>query len=312
MDPEEVFDLAIAFDENFLVPFYALLSSIFLNHREKRFFFHVIATGLSENEQQEVKTYVEQNNGQLRFYRLTAADLKGLVIPPNGHYTVAAYYRLFFPRLVPESVKKLLYLDTDLVVNQRLDGLFAKELGRFPVAAVAEVNATASRPDLGLYEKGTYFNSGVMLMNLPEWKRQHVTEEALQFIHDFPEKIVFADQDALNVVLQSNYLPLEGRYNVIYQDIPENKTDAEYRQFIKDKVIIHYTLKDKPWNPLCRNRLRFLYFHYLKLSPKANSKKYFHFEQTPRRAWWFVKLRVKEAIYNHPSLAKSLQTLHLF
>lgn len=306
---EEILNIALAFDKNYLTPFYVLLASVFFNNRGTRFHFHVIATGLSDVEKEEMTNYAQQNGAGLTFYTIAPAAQKGLVLPAGKHYTQAAYFRLFFPQFLPPGIKKLLYLDTDLVVNGNLKDLYTKDLGHFPVAAVPEVNATECRPDLGITQKGVYFNSGVMLINLQEWRQQQVSEKALRFIRDFPEKILFVDQDALNYVLNANYLPLEGKYNVIFQDVPANLSAARYRDFARDKIIIHYTLQHKPWDPLSRNRLRFLYFEYLKRSPKSGSKKYIGFQPTPQKIWRFLKLRAKETLCNYPFIGKRVKRL---
>ncbi len=300
MNPDEFMDLAVAFDENFLVPFYALLASVFFNNKAFRFHFHVIATGLPVAEQEALKCYIEKQQGKLSFYNVAAGSLTGLVIPPNRHLTLATYYRLFFPLVVPNSVKRLLYLDTDVIVNGPLSGIYHKEMGSLPGAAVPEVNATGARPSLGIYEKGKYFNAGILLMNVPEWKQQQVTEKAVKFVHDFPEKIKFADQDALNAVLNDNYLPLEAKYNVVFQDVPKKLSDGAYKAFAADKIIIHYTLAHKPWNAFGKNRLRFLYFRYLKLTPKASTKKYTDLNPTPKNLLRFAVLRIREKAYNLP------------
>ncbi|HET7897227.1 MAG TPA: glycosyltransferase, partial [Flavisolibacter sp.] len=205
----------------------------------------------------------------------------------------------------------LLYLDTDMVVNGSIAELYATKMNHYPAAAVAEVNATENRPDLGIDENGTYFNAGVLLMNLPEWRKQQVSEKALQFIYDYPEKIVFVDQDALNVVLKNNYLPLEGKYNVVFHDVPRHLSNRAYRRFASNKVIVHYTNADKPWNPLGRNPLRFLYFDYLKQSPKNTSKRYLGFQPTPRNVLKVLQLKAKESVYNFHTVVLLLERLGL-
>ncbi len=181
-------------------------------------------------------------------------------------------------------------------------------MGTFPAAAVRRMNGRA-RPELGIYERGAHFNAGVMLMNLPEWKRQKITEKSLEFIRNFPEpeKITFADQDALNAVLKNNYYSLDTKYNVGYYELPKNLTAKQYRAFAKDKVIIHYTNVHKPWNPLSKNRLGFLYFQYLKLSPKVKDKKVSNFHPTLKNLTRFMKIRIKEGICDFfPLLARRL------
>ncbi|RZK35626.1 MAG: glycosyltransferase family 8 protein [Hymenobacter sp.] len=306
----EINHLAVAFDQNYVTPFYVLATSVFANNLDSNFHIHAIVSGLSEQDKATIRQFVEQYHSSISFYELTPEDIAGLVLPKEHYFTAAVYYRLFFPVLVPNTVEKLLYLDTDIVVIGNLSEVFHTALGNYPAGAVAEVTATKNRPDLGIYEIGSYFNSGVMLMNVPEWRKQAISEKAIQFVRNFPEKIVWPDQDALNVALQGNYIKLSNRFNVIPSDIPKYLPRAEYARYLRGKVIIHYTLKQhKPWNIDSENKFRYLYHHYRKSSPRAREKKYKDTAITARRFKTFVKLRSLELLLGIPKLAALLTLL---
>lgn len=296
--------LAMAFDQNYVTPFCVLLTSILVNNKDATFHFHAIATGISEADKVEIQRFVHQHRAAVSFYEISPEATEGLVLPKHLHFTEAVYYRLFFPSLVPNHVKKLLYLDTDIVVMGNVAELYHTALNGQPAGAVAEVNATANRPDLGIHETGTYFNSGVMLMDVLEWKKQKISEKAVQFLRDFPEKIVWPDQDALNVVLMNNYTKLDAKFNVLPADIPKQLPKRKYREFLSDKVVMHYTFKDhKPWNITSVSKFRYLYQNYLKQSPRAHRKKYEDFRLTKSVVKTLVKIRVLETLLNYPKLA---------
>ena len=307
MIPKETIHLAIAFDENFVVPFYTLATSIFQNNRYNQFHFHLLATGLSSDEQQQIQHYIRSNGSGISFYALSSKNLKHLFINDEVQNSMATYYKLFFPQLVSGNVDKLLYLDTDIVVNGDLQELYATELGSFPVAVVPERFNNVLRPELGLNKAGIYFNAGVQLMNVPQWNNQQITEKALAFVRDHPEAIFWYDQDALNAVIRDNYVPLEMKFNVNTMDVPRTLSKAEYKAFVQDKVIIHYTTESKPWNALTRHRLRFLYFNYLQLSPR-NEKKYLVFQPTPGSIFRFLKSSLKETFFNVFALSRLRKT----
>lgn len=306
----EPIHLAIAFDQNYITPFYVMITSVFHNNKESRFHIHTIVTGISDQDKEEMQRFVHQHHSAIFFYEIAPKAIEGLVIPEQSYFTVATYYRLFFPSLVPAAVRKLLYLDTDIVVVGDLKELYHTNISGYPVGAVAEVNATKSRPDLGITEIGTYFNAGVMLMNIPEWKKQEISEKAIQFLHDFPEKIVWVDQDALNVVLMNNYVKLAAKFNVIPQDIPRCLPKRRYYEFLKDKIVIHYSLKvHKPWNVDSRNKLRYLYHNFLKQSPRSYEKKYIKFQLTASTIKNIVKIRAFETLLNLPLAAGIISLL---
>ena len=296
--------LAVAFDQNYITPFFVLATSIFENNKGNSFCFHVISTGVNSEEKQEIERFVQVHQSSIEFYTISPEQTAGLVVPEHMYFTLAAYYRLFFPALVPAAIDKLLYLDTDIVVIGNLAELYQTDVAGFPVGAVAEVRVTKSRPDLGLYEEGNYFNSGVMLINIPEWKKQQITEKAIQFVHDFPEKIVFVDQDALNVVIRSNYVKLNTRFNVLPSDIPKCLPKNQYGTFLKGKVIMHYTLKHlKPWNKDCAHKFRYLYTGYLQKSPRMLKKKAERARLSTRMAITILRIWAIEAVLNLPKVS---------
>ena len=294
--------IAISLDENYINPLYVLLTSVFLNNKETAIVIHSIITGIDNTQKNEIAEYIHQNNGEIYFYKIDQENLSGLVIPENMSLTVATYYRLFFPVLVPMEIEKLLYIDADAVVIKNLRELYNINIGSKPVGAVSD-KIRKPRPELGHYSTENYFNAGVMLINISEWKKQEVTERALQFVYDFPERIISPDQDALNAVLIDNWHRLDARYNVRHLDIPPYLGKKDINAFLKEKVIIHFTGGiHKPWCALGKNRLRYLYHYYLKQSPRHFEKKYDDVRLTGYFVYEFARIRFVEAVRNYPKL----------
>lgn len=309
-------NLAIAFDQNYITPFYVLLTSIFYNNKESNVIIHTIATGVDEQEKNKICEYVHQNNGSIFFYEIDKNSVSGFGVPENSWLTAAAYYRLFFPSLIPKEVEKLIYIDTDTIIIGNLSDLYNLNIGSIPVAAVQET-LRKPRPELGIYDRQNYFNSGVMLINIPEWKKQEISEKAIRYVRDFPGKLKCVDQDALNVVLVNNWYQLDRNYNVMFQDIPIDLPVKKYESFLKEKVIIHFSLGDhKPWRALCQNKFRYLYHYYLKKSPRSFEKKYTDFEFTPYKVYKFYKIKIREMLLGHPrtfhALKKTIRSIFFF
>ena len=60
----------------------------------------------------------------------------------------------------------------------------------------------------------SYFNSGVLLVNLDYWREEGLMSKALDYISKNGSKLVFYDQDVLNALLHDCKLFLPFRYNV--------------------------------------------------------------------------------------------------
>ena len=253
-------ELAIAFDRNYLLPFYALMASIVDHHPKGCIRIHSIATGVEPEELRKIEQYVEQYGHSIRFYEIDQSLVSSFTL--NQNWTHAVYYRLLFPFLVPSELERLLYIDTDTLVVGDLRELFDHPLTGFPVGAVYD-NYVRKNPDIGIDTEGNYFNSGMLLIDLPEWKRQKVSERAFDYLEKYPERISFVDQDALNAVLVDNWYKLDFRFNTLYSYIPTETSRAGLDQFLQDKLLLHFTLQ-RPWERQCKNRFRHLYFHYLR------------------------------------------------
>ena len=291
-------NLGIAFDQNYVRHFFALFTSILHSNKQNHIVIHAIITGLSAAEKENIKTYAGENGAEVIFYEIDEDFVKKFVL--TSHWSSAAYYRLFFPLLVPEEVKKLLYLDTDIIVVGDLATLYNTDVTGHAVAAVYD-NWVKTAPQLGITEEGNYFNSGMMLINIPLWKEQKVSEHVFDYLAKYPERINYVDQCGLNAVLINNWLKLDWRFNVLHSRIPEAMSRKEKKAFLADKVILHYTL-DRPWKMLCRNPYRDLYHKYLKLSPFQIPDKYtdYSIKKTPH----FLKIKATELYFNMPVIKK--------
>jgi lipopolysaccharide biosynthesis glycosyltransferase len=299
--------IAISFDQNFITPTYVFLTSLFDNNRKHKITFHAIATGVSESEKQKISRYIHQHGASITYYSIDEKSLNSFVIPEHSYFTVATYYRLFFPGLVPTDVQQLLYIDTDTVVVGDLGSLYQINISPYPAAAALDTAVTV-RPDLGIDHPGGYFNAGVLLIDINTWKQQQISEKAIQFLIDYPEKIQWVDQDALNAVLYHNVYKLDGGYNVTFYDIPQELPRSNYKNFLTNKYIIHYTTGlHKPWSMMGENKLRYIYHEYLKKSPKKSENKYKNYKTDFKSVTFFLKVRILEYLYNYPTIIRFLK-----
>lgn len=305
LKPKDKIHLALAFDLNFLTPFYVLLTSIFENNSENQIVFHTIAAGLDQAEKDRIVTFVRHHKSEIIFYEIDKKHVEKFVLPAHIHFSAATYYRLYFPELVPAEIGKLLYIDTDIIVIGDLAELYRKNIASVPAAAVVDARIPV-RTDLGIIKPGTYFNAGVMLINLALWNEQKISEKAIEYLGKYPENIQLADQDALNAILKDNWQPVDNKFNVTFYDMPEYLPKKKFSAFLKGKVVIHYTTQNKPWMLSCTNRLRFLYQHYLKLSPHADKKRYTDLNAGTSLLFRLIRIRTKEFLIDNTQLFRML------
>jgi lipopolysaccharide biosynthesis glycosyltransferase len=284
--------IAIAFDERYFAPFCALINSIFTTNECAPIELHIIATGVSEESLAKVTRFVESKGCKIHFYSIDDPNINEFVVMST--WTKAVYYRLYFPLLVPPEVERILYIDTDTLVVGDLHTLFDVSLDGCPVAAVYD-NYVKTQPLLGIEGPGEYFNSGVLLIDTVKWREMKISPRTMEYLRQYPERIRYVDQCALNAVLFKQWKRLEVKFNLLYTYIPEDLNDQELRHLLKESIIVHFTL-ERPWHMLCKNRLRGNFRHYLFASDLYSGRTITDFSLAKIPAW--LKIRLVEFYHN--------------
>lgn len=165
-------------------------------------------------------------NQLVKFYnveQLCATELKEMIelIPQakTSRLSVAALYRLLIPKILPSDIEKVIYLDSDIIVNLDISELWSLDLGDKIFAAVPELpNTIEVKHRLcvhGLVKIEDYFNSGVLLMNVKRFLEEDIAIiDGIKFIGNHSE-YPFLDQEVLNYIFSCRYLKLSTRFNRI-------------------------------------------------------------------------------------------------
>lgn len=242
--------IAIAFTPNYFVPAATMLRSL-LDASEGTYEVVCMVTDPIPERMQEKLRRMAGSRMTFRYLPLKGR-LQGIYIDPR--YTEAASLRLLLPELLPEY-DRVLYLDCDIIVRQDLARLWAEtDLGDNYLAAVFEapIEQQAERFRALGCDPDRYFNSGFLLMNLAQMRRDHLTGRLLEACRvDYLE---FPDQDALNQVCLGRVLPLSPLQNSIRTFfIRRYKPDfvrcysEELWHQVQRHATIHYT-GGKPWD----------------------------------------------------------------
>jgi lipopolysaccharide biosynthesis glycosyltransferase len=162
------------------------------------------------------------------------------------------YARLLIPRIFPDTVSRVLYLDTDLLVLDDLGPLWETDLDGAVVGAVSDLFfhtafvADGLDPELmradpryeGLPRVRDYFNAGVLLIDVDRWREKRISEKALEYLTRYSES-PHMDQDALNFVCDNLWKKLDPRWNV---------QDHRKRTVERGSGIVHFVGVSKPWD----------------------------------------------------------------
>lgn len=260
-------DVVFCCDQSYYTHLCACIDSLLRHNKKQNFRVHLIFSDLNERSLEVVRLLVEGCGAEFVSHYLEPD--KFATFPTHSHFKKENYYRLFIERLV--DAKRVLYLDADLIVCSSIRELFETDFGGNIVACV-EDPCFEYWDKLGISREKRYFNSGVMLLNLDEWRRNNITDAVLEFIENHPEKISFADQCALNLILQDRWKILHPRFNAqtaMFEPEFEPKTalcsKLEFKAAVEEPSIVHFTGGVKPWHVDSSHPYRFLYRHHRSL-----------------------------------------------
>lgn len=197
------------------------------------------------------------------------------MFPYTSRYGYSAWYRILLPNVLPD-VDRVLYLDSDLLIMDDLQSLYEIELGNAYLAAVTQPTLPQVFPrlrdTLGLPDADSYFNSGVMTLDLARLRSSGSVAQVLAFINERKGPMPWADQDPLNAVLHRHRVRLGPRWNLMTPvfELPASMmpwTPAEINEAVADPAVIHFIGEHKPWHYRCRHPYRNRYFEVLAGTP---------------------------------------------
>ena len=223
-----------------------------------------------------LQTMVErEGHGSISF--LEIPDEKAAGLPSESRFTAAMWHRLFLPELLAD-VPRVLYLDADTVACSSLAPLWRTDLTGHWLGAVTNVfqpNHRARPKLLGLPNREVYFNSGVLLMNLEEMRRDGMTEVLLRLVAERGSEFEWPDQDALNLALGERRLRLHPRWNAT-NALRHQWSKGTFERWARQRAlhfpgIRHFEGPDanKPWHPDCQERQRRRYWTHRRATPFA-------------------------------------------
>ena len=226
------------------------------------------------------------SNATLRFFDVDPIIGDYDLTTSNAHISIETYYRFLIQDALP-FYDRIVYLDSDLIVNGDVADLYHTNVDGKALAAVRDLDflGNLNMPDgkrreyaenkLGMTNPYDYFQAGVLVMNLKEMRKLHSVAEWLTIASD-PDYI-YNDQDILNQECQGSVVYIDYAWDVMHDCADRVKNifsfapAPAYKAYLesrKEPKILHYAGFDKPWkNPWCD--FAPLYWQYAQNTPFA-------------------------------------------
>lgn len=249
--------LAMSADDRYAIGLAVTVRSALERLRGRPVELTVADGGLSVRNRERILRSFDGFAIATRFVKPDVSRVKRL--KTRGYIRTPTYFRLLLPDLVPKTRHKALYLDADLLVNADLGRLFDTPLEGHAAAAVHSlmcphvvcISGILNFAELGLPPETPYFNAGVVLMDLDQWRKDRIGAEAIAYVERNRKHLNLFDNDALVAGLTGRWKKVDRRWNVEHTAPPE------------EAFINHFIMRNKPWHPGYRHPSRDRWFEVL-------------------------------------------------
>jgi len=282
-DPLHCLHVVYCADADYAVPLLASLNSVIQNcHNSSALFFHLyVPQDMVPSLVADLETFVGE--AQVDVVGVTGDTISPLVKVWQGmpmHSNVFNHLRYYLPDLLPQ-IEHVVYLDPDTVVQVDLFEMRADYFKLLDQEARGE--PTAGRPKKFLaavpsYARPSYratyafllnfthpavrdavadktkefFNAGVFITDLAEWRRTNVTGRIEHWLAENTRTPLWlwGSQAPLALVFYDRWLPLayEWNYRNAHNLKRKNTAFAKYMQpRLRRMKVLHFAGKTKPW-----------------------------------------------------------------
>lgn len=255
----EVINILCATDNRYAPYCGIMLTSLLENNKHNMIDIYILGgNDISQENVEKFKHLESIYNAHVDVITIDDNLLSTCPVNKDTNITLATYYRLLAPQILPDSVHKLIYLDCDMIVAGDISPIWDTNLDGKAIAGVVDCEAynESIYQRLGDYTlKRDYYNAGMTVYNMDYWIENNIAEEAFKYIEQNSKKLYWMDQDVLNVLLvdEKELLPIQFNFQTLFY-LPRNWSayNVEYRDAIlkagETPIIIHYNGPGKPWH----------------------------------------------------------------
>lgn len=195
-------------DYNYFSHTLTSIYSLILNNQNINCTIHIIEDEFSDNEY-KILYDLEKifRNVNIKIYSIN--KLKSI----NEYYNIPKWRntnipnaRLFFSEII-KNIDKIMYIDSDTIIVNNLKQAFIGDT-IYPVCLVKEIYVPSHLKE----NLNNYYNTGVILFDYKKWVQDSF--RIFDIIKTMECKLVFPDQDILNLAMEDNIGTMDASYNI--------------------------------------------------------------------------------------------------
>jgi lipopolysaccharide biosynthesis glycosyltransferase len=248
------------------------LTSLLTNNPDLFFDIVVVGRATEELDEDKLRRSLARFLGHsLSFRQFTPPANRLLPLNPRAHYTLDNWSRLWLDEFFGNDVDRVLYLDSDIVVVGSVAPLWRIDLDGALLGAVDIPGSDRGATDLGMRAEDGYFNSGVLLIDLKQWRETRALDTVLHYVEAYPERMMRdVDQEALNACFHGRRKRLDYKWNTMWSFFREPLAlplaPAEIETVRREARVIHFNGSSKPWSYFCDHPRKPEYEKYLQMT----------------------------------------------
>ena len=307
------------------------MTSLLENNKDVFFDFYIIENKISESNKDKIMQLEKKYNCKVEFIPLPDLPEKyGFKIKKiKENWLFDSFSRLFLGSILSNDISKVLYLDSDVIIDGSIDYLLDFDMNNYLIAGVKE---SLSKNYYSMFDiKNTYFQGGVFLINLDLWRDKQIEKKVVDYMNEKNGYVFFMEQTLVSYICDENVaiLPIEYNWTTInccftYKQIVKMRdvynwvSEEEYENAKKNPVIYHLTncfyINNRCWQRNCNHPMVDLFLKYKEISPFKDKELYdgkkvnlknFCIHLVPK----FLLVRIVKILYNNLRVKKILKEM---
>lgn len=262
---EHAVPIVLAANDQYVPILYTCIQSL-VEHisAASNYHIYIFHTDIQPKNMQKFKN-LEKKNLDIMFIDV-GSNISGYTLKAKEHITTETFYRFLILDILKEY-SKVLYLDSDMIIDRDVAELYYTPLNNNLIGAVRDADFAGQcnikssdmkkycQEVLNLENPFQYFQAGVLLLNITELNKITSVDELFKMADTGIYR--FSDQDILNIVCKNRVLYLDMAWNLLFDCNPSRWKQViihaphyildEYENARKHPYIIHYAGWLKPW-----------------------------------------------------------------
>lgn len=166
----------------------------------------------------------------------------------DGRFTIKSlghtYARMILGDIIPYEIERIISLDSDTMVLNKIDELWNTDMREYPIAGVDDcMGRVALVKTQHLKEDSTHCNAGMYLINLSAWREEGWTGQFHQYItHLFDKGIALGgyEEEVITQVVGERMMVLPPKFNLMTLE-----QVFTYKELLKFRGPVKYYMEEE-------------------------------------------------------------------